>query len=117
MYRIQQPTNTTCGQTCVAMIVDRTVDEVCEVMRTRGKTTVKHLIKALNHFGVVCGSKLQRYSTKSVITPLAVLRVRHPHQNLSHWVVRKNGNDYDPDSEVCVLAYGWRLTSFLTVSL
>lgn len=115
MQRIQQPTDTTCGQTCVAMIVDRTVDEVCELMGKKGKTRSKDLVKVLQHFKFDCSPSI-RVNQQTKFPPLAILKLRHPtDKTWSHWVVRKDGNDYDPSSEVCALAYGWKLTSFIEV--
>ncbi len=118
MHRIQQPTDTTCGQTCVAMLAGVTVDEVCEVMGKKGKTHRKDLARALNHFNFSCTPliRMTKVLEKDVLR-LAIIRLQHPTtKSWTHWVVRKDGEDYDPSSEVCALAYGWKLISFMMVT-
>lgn len=117
MDRLQQPTRTTCGQTCVAMLVGRPVDEVCTVMGRKGKTSTRDLINGLRHYGLSCGDRLARYNKNTVLPPLAILRLKHPQENYTHWVLHKDGENFDPDSVVCVVAYGWSIISFLEVRM
>lgn len=46
MRHIQQPIGSNlCGQTCIAMILDTTIEAVCHEMGKRGKTRTKDLVR------------------------------------------------------------------------
>lgn len=52
MKYIEQPTGYLCGQACVAMLADVTVDEVITVMNNDKGTSKKQISDALNHYGI-----------------------------------------------------------------
>lgn len=40
MELVIQPTNTTCGQACIAMITGKSIEEVIQTMKTDGPTSL-----------------------------------------------------------------------------
>ena len=52
MELIMQPTASTCGQACIAMIAGKSVEEVIKDMKTDGSTSIGQLIEILEIYGV-----------------------------------------------------------------
>jgi len=48
MKLVLQPTFSTCGQACIAMIVGKDIQEVIRDMKTDGPTSIGQLIEALD---------------------------------------------------------------------
>ena len=65
MFRhLQQPERSrVCGQTVVAMITGRSVEEVCQLIGKTGTTKLSDIKKALEHFGVKVGYPV-RYNNR-----------------------------------------------------
>lgn len=57
-----QPTFSTCGQACIAMIAGKSVEEVIKDMKTDGATSIGQLIEILTSTGFLiqtnCGTIL-----------------------------------------------------------
>ena len=119
MKLMKQPTVTSCGQTCVAMICRIEWEEACAAVGKRGKTSAKDLIKALRKYGFSVPDRLTRLNGRPI--PRApgtfILRLRYAKPSkASHWVVCHYENILDP-------AYGFnptrrdgdRYTSYLPI--
>ena len=52
IHYIQQPTEYLCGQACVAMIANVSVDDVIRVMNNDQATGKKDIKRALDHYGI-----------------------------------------------------------------
>jgi len=50
MELIMQPTFSTCGQTCIAMITGKSVEEVIKDMKIDGATSIGQLIEKFRFF-------------------------------------------------------------------
>lgn len=50
MELIMQPTFSTCGQACIAMITGKSVGEVMKDMKTDGTTSIGQLIEILDFY-------------------------------------------------------------------
>lgn len=53
MELIMQPTTSTCGQTCIAMIAGKSIEEVIKDMKTDGPTSIGQLIEILDIYGII----------------------------------------------------------------
>lgn len=124
MKILRQPTNQTCGQTCVAMLADVPVEEVCAAIGKRGSTKTRDVISALRAFGLRCHHRLVPLSS-APLAVRAVAKVSPPRGSGWHWVVWADGRYFDPQvglayeaDEFTNLAtsLGWRVTSILPVS-
>ncbi len=52
MKLVMQPTETACGQACIAMISGKGIEEVIKDMKTDGPTSIGQLIDALDFYGI-----------------------------------------------------------------
>lgn len=93
---VMQPTSKTCGQACIAMIVNKEVTDICKLLHTSAGITIGKVIEALNHYGVRHADKNIRLSKKNPKIPdIAILTVHLP--EYEHWVVYYKGNYLDPE--------------------
>ena len=109
----QQPSNTTCGQTCIAMIMWRPVNEICELMGKKGGTHTKDMVMALNHFQLKNSEKLIRMSKSRSLPSFCIVKLAHRKVSDTHWAIYHNGVYYDPtvgmvtsyDENIRILSY------------
>lgn len=93
---IPQPTITTCGQACVAMLGNVSIEEAIEKMGTDSSTERYHIIKGLKACGVKCGNEFIEVSEENPsYPPVCVLLIWFP--TYGHWVVHYHGKFYDPE--------------------
>lgn len=85
-----------CGQTCVAMLSDITIDQAIAVFGKSGKTNTKDMSNALLSMDIPHKTPLKRaFPTKEIPSP-SILKVSWFDNNGSHWVIYKKGKVYDP---------------------
>lgn len=100
----RQPTPTSCGPTCVAMLTGQEVKEI--LVRLPGVRTPArdHIRTHKTNYGEIqrlleCSS-VRLYSREpgwpSVGTRAALLRIAHPYRHGWHWVVQCGDHVYDP---------------------
>ena len=92
---IHQPTEYLCGQACVAMIADVSVDEVIRVMDNDRATGKKDIEKALEYFGIAQAKTMTKADKSTPLPPVCILKVLLP--RYSHWVLYCHGKYYDPE--------------------
>lgn len=116
----QPPGSSLCGQACVAMIANITLEESIAIFGKRGETETRELVAVLRKLGISCGDKLIRMK-KGIDPPPCCIMVLHfegvPMRHW-HWVVYHKGWYYDPAEGV---AKGYvpsvRITSYLPIYL
>lgn len=122
MTPLQQPTRTTCGQTCVSILTGVPVKEVCRVMGARGATSTHHLQAALVRHGWQCAKKLVPLRRVDGFVPVGIVSMRDAARGRAHWVVWFDGYYVDPADGLCwapedftpmVESAGWKVTSIL----
>lgn len=99
MRHVRQPKNEGyCGQACIAMIADISLEVAKKVTRPRGRgTTTAELVKALRRLGFSCPDKMTRLSRKDWnIEGLAIVRMNHRRSGRWHWLVVDDGKLLDP---------------------
>lgn len=84
-----------CGQTCVAMVVGRKIEDVIAIIG-RGKTRTSDLKKALNMFDFYCSDRAERIRKEQSLPQLAIARLHYTGIKESHWTVICEGKFYDP---------------------
>ena len=67
MELIMQPTFSTCGQACIAMIAGKRVEEVIKDMKTDVPASIGQLIEILDFYGIGHAEKNKRISKKNHI--------------------------------------------------
>ncbi|MFW9801139.1 MAG: hypothetical protein ACFFFC_00680 [Candidatus Thorarchaeota archaeon] len=119
---IQQPPGSNlCGQTCVAMILGASLEEIIEVLG-RGRTRTTQLVSILESNGFKCYPSLRRvftgwrdYVVKNKAFAICKVPCVYDGKKSSHWVLFYDGKIYDPCwSGVVNTFLGWP-TSFLMV--
>src|SRR5437867_2493371 len=89
----------TCGQTCVAMIVGRPVEEV--ILRAgAGRTRGRDLSHALRAYGFQL-LRLRRATLSRVPSNvLALVTLHWPDSRQTHWIIADHGELIDPAGSV-----------------
>lgn len=72
MELIMQPTFSTCGQACIAMIANKSIEEVIKDMKTDGPTSIGQLIEMLDFYGIKHAERNKRIS-KRILYPMNIL--------------------------------------------
>lgn len=93
---IPQPTITTCGQACIAMLAKISVKEAIEKMGTDSSTERHHIINGLRACGIDCSDEFIEITNENpIFPPVCVLLIWFP--TYGHWVVHYHGKFYDPE--------------------
>ena len=116
MELIKQPSPTTCGQACIAMLSGKSMEEVIKDMKTDGPTSIGQLIEILDRYGIKHAEKNRRISKKNPTpSPCSILTV-HADGGYTHWVLFYNGQYFDPEFGLLEGAYSHgKITSFLGI--
>lgn len=64
MELIMQPTFSTCGQACIAMITGKSVEEAIKDMKADAPTSIGHPIEILDFYGVRHSEKINGFLRK-----------------------------------------------------
>ena len=91
---IKEPTGYLCGQTCVAMLADVSVDEIIKIIGTDRGTTKQDLKKALDYYGIRYAPKSTKYDPSIPLPNLCIIRMLL--SGYGHWGIYHNGFYYDP---------------------
>lgn len=94
---IRQPKGSNlCGQCCVAMVAEITIEESIELFGSKGRTTTRDLIDALLKKGIRTKNLvLYRIKKGQLPSDNSILKVLWK-DGRSHWVVYRKGKVYDP---------------------
>jgi hypothetical protein len=113
-----------CGQTCVAMIADITLEQSIEAFGgKKGGTRTKELVAALRKLGVECGDPpLTRYRG-DCLPDTCIVKLHFDHQKHTHWALWHEGRFCDPSIDGDFILNesknkypkGVRLTSYLPI--
>ena len=95
IHYIKQPTEYLCGQACVAMIANVSVDEVIRVMNNDKATGKKDIEKALKYYGILQAKTMTKADNGTVLPQACILKVLLP--RYSHWILYYHGKYYDPE--------------------
>jgi hypothetical protein len=119
MIHLKQEGKPNCGQLAVAMLTERPLAEITQLVAHEHGTKTRELIAALRALGYRCGDRCQR---KPVDFGLA--QVHQGKKHFWHWIAIGDGCVWDGlldasliiDLYKCLMeARGWRITSYLVV--
>ena len=85
MELVMQPTSTTCGQACIAMIAGKPVEEVIKDMKTDGPTSIGQLIEILDFYGIKHAERNKRISKKNRIPYEYSILTVHTSEGYTRW--------------------------------
>lgn len=116
MNLIKQINFTTCGQACIAMIADKSIETVIEDMKTDGPTSIGQLIDILDKYKIPHADRNTRISKKNPKPyPFSIITV-HTDAGYTHWSLLYDGKYYDPEFGLIEGEYTFgKITSFLGI--
>ena len=97
MELIMQPTFSTCGQACIAMIAGKNVEEVIKNMKTDGATSIGQLIEILDFYGIRHAERNKRISKKNPVPYKYSILTVHTDAGYTHWTLLYDNKYYDPE--------------------
>lgn len=116
MELVMQPTVTTCGQACIAMITGRSVEEVIQAMKTDGPASIGQLMEALDFYGIPHAERNKRISKKNPEPYNRSILTVHTQEGYTHWTLLWDGKYYDPEFGLIRGDYPHgKITSFLSI--
>ena len=116
MKLIMQSNPETCGQACIAMIAEKTIEEAIKDMKTSGPTSIGQLIEALDFYGIRHAERNTRISKKNPVPHEFSILTVHTNNGYTHWVLLFNGKYYDPEFGLIEGEYTHgKITSFLGI--
>lgn len=117
MVHIKQPEGSSlCGQACIAMISNVSLDRAIEVVGHKSATRTKELVSALKTLGINCDSRLRICKRNMPILPKrCIIAMRNKSYKRGHWVVMWDGVMFDPEHDAVGRSGGWKVTSYLEV--
>lgn len=116
MKLIMQSTSAACGQACIAMIADKSIEEVIKDMKTDGPTSIGQLMEALDFYGVKHAERNKRISKKNPVPYGYSILTVHMDAGYTHWVLLYGGTYYDPEFGLIEGDYPHgKITSFLEI--
>ena len=95
IHYIQQPTEYLCGQACVAMIANVSVEDVIRVMNNDKSTGKKDIERALAHYGIRQAKKMTKADNHTPLPSVCIIKALLP--KYSHWILYNHGKYYDPE--------------------
>lgn len=116
MKLVMQPTETSCGQACIAMITGKEVEEVIKDMKTDGPTSIGQLIEILDFYRIKHAEKNTRISKKNPVPYEYSILTVHTNAGYTHWTLLFDGKYYDPEFGLIEGEYTYgKITSFLGI--
>ena len=95
---IHEPTDLQCGQAVLAMVLDKSVDEIIKFLGNDRETNLKEMKTTLRHFGVKISDERCPVHDKSELPDLCLLSLETP--RCWHWSLFCNGIFYDPEHNI-----------------
>ena len=95
---IKEPTDLQCGQAVLAMLADKTVDEIVALVGTDRETDLKQMFFALEHYGIKFDRSRKQAFSKQDLPTVCLLSLETP--RCWHWSLYFDGVFYDPEHGV-----------------
>ncbi len=95
---IKEPNDLQCGQAVLAMLADKTVEEVISVVGTERETTLKDMFSALERFEIKHSTERVQVNSKDELPKICILSLETP--RCWHWSLYFDGRFYDPEHGV-----------------
>lgn len=116
MDLIMQPTFSTCGQACIAMIAKKSIEEVIKDMKTNGATSIGQLIEILDYYGIKHAERNKRISKKNPVPYEYSILTIHTSAGYTHWALWYDNKYFDPEFGLIEGEYTHgKITSFLEI--
>ena len=110
---LHEPTPLQCGQAVLAMLTEKTVEEIIALVGTERETTLKQMLFCLEECGISYKPQRKEVINKKQLPPVCILSLETP--RCWHWSFYFNGTFYDPEHGVmddfpeCNRRYYWEI--------
>ena len=110
---IKEPTDLQCGQAVLAMLTDKTVEQIIKECGTDKETTLKQMKYTLTSNGICFDNQRKEAQSKNDLPEIAILSLETP--RCWHWSLYFNRIFYDPehgvidDFPICKRKYYWEI--------
>lgn len=110
---IKEPTDLQCGQAVLAMLTDKTVEEIINECKTDRETTLAQMKAVLTQNNISFINERKEAKDKSDLPEIALLSLETP--RCWHWSLYFQGIFYDPEHEImedfpdCKRKYYWEI--------
>lgn len=110
---LPEPTPLQCGQAVLAMLTDKTVGEIADILNNQRETTLKEMFYTLNYYGISYDKQRKEVENKENLPKVAILSLETP--RCWHWSLYFDGVFYDPEHGVmtdfpeCKRKYYWEI--------
>lgn len=95
---IHEPDGLQCGQTVLAMLLDRSVESICDELNNSRETDFKEMKQTLECHGFRLFAERRQAFEKADLPPIALLSLETP--RCWHWSLYADGIFYDPEHGV-----------------
>jgi len=112
----KQTTSSSCGQACIAMLLDKDIDDIFQLVGKR-PLAIGRIVETLNSHGVKNAQKNIRISMKNPRpSELSILTLKQ--DSKSHYVLYVKGKFYDPSRGVLSdIPTGMKLSLYLEIDI
>lgn len=110
---IHEPTDLQCGQAVLAMLSDKSVDEIIDIVKTDRETDLKQMFFCLDACEISYIKERKQAQSKEQLPPIALLSLETP--RCWHWSLYYKGKFYDPEHNLsddfpqCKRKYFWEI--------
>lgn len=100
MKLITQPNDGLCGQTCIAMLADVTLDEACEIMHCRDwQASMGKMVDTLDYLGLDHADTIHYTQGRDVELPECAILMEKMGR-YSHYLIYYKGTYFDPTTGI-----------------
>ena len=95
---IKEPTDLQCGQAVLAMLCDKSAEDIANLLQNEKETTLKEMFYVLEKYGISYDNKRKEVFEKQELPRVAILSLETP--RCWHWSLYFDGVFYDPEHGV-----------------
>ena len=95
---IHEPTDLQCGQAVLAMLLNTTPEQICELLHNERETNLREMQSVLTDNGIKFSRERKQAFSKADLPKIALLSLETP--RCWHWSLYADGVFYDPEHGV-----------------
>ncbi len=110
---IKEPTPLQCGQAVLAMLCEKNVSEIVDLLNNERETTLKEMFFCLDYHKISYNKQRKEVNNKTELPKIAILSLETP--RCWHWSLYFDGVFYDPEHGImndfpdCYRKYYWEI--------
>ena len=95
---VHEPTDLQCGQAVLAMLLNTTPEQICELLHNERETNLREMQSVLTDNGIKFSRERKQAFSKADLPKIALLSLETP--RCWHWSLYADGVFYDPEHGV-----------------